>query len=469
MSGGLHEGLTIDANEDPATPSVDPGSTRLHNALPSSVLNRLRVSLRALRHRNLRLFFAGQGVSLVGSWMQHVAISWLAYELTGSALILGLIGFANQIPIFIVAPFAGALGDRWSRYRMVVTAQFAAMLQAVVLATLVLSGSIEVWHLVALSAVAGLISGVDIPVRQALMVRLVAGKDDLPNAIALNSSMFNSARLVGPAIAGVLIGWVGEGPIFVINAVSYLCVLGALAAIQLADEPGERAGPVLQNIAQGFTYAFRFVPIRDLLTLLALVSLVGLPYVVLLPVFARDILGGGAGTLGLLTSSAGFGAVIGALRLASRSTVVGLGRLIVRAGLMFGVTLIAFAFSEAVWLSCVLLVASGSALMVVTASINTMLQTLVDEAMRGRVMSLYTMAFIGMSPVGSLVGGAIATRVGAPIAVALGGLGCLALALWFRWRLPPLREIVYPAYERMGILPEVARGLHTATTFRPKN
>ncbi len=433
------------------------------------MLNRLRVSLRALRHRDLRLFFAGQWVSLVGTWMQHVAVSWLVYELTGSALILGLIAFSNQFPAFIVAPFSGALADRWSRYRMVVAAQIAAMAQAVVLAALVLTGTVQVWHLVALSAVAGLITGLDLPARQALLVRLVRGTEDLPNALALNSSLFNSARLVGPAIAGMLIGWVGEGPVFVLNAVSYLGVLGALAVLQLTEEPGEPAGPVLRDIARGFGYAFRFEPIRDLLSLLALVSLVGIPYVVLLPVFATDILGGGASTLGLLTSCAGFGAVLGALLLASRDTVVGLGRVIVRASALFGAALAAFAFSEILWLSCSLLVAMGFSVMVVTASINTMLQTLVDEAMRGRVMSLYTMAFIGMSPVGSLVGGAIATRFGAPLAISLGGLACLALALWFSRRLAPLREIVYPVYERMGILPEVARGIQTASTIRPKS
>ncbi len=247
-----------------------------------------------------------------------------------------------------------------------------------------------------------------------------------------------------------------------------MCI-GALAAVRLTEEPSASAGPVLQNIARGFVYAFRFQPIRDLLTLLTLVSLVGVPYAVLLPVFARDILGGGASTLGLLTSCAGFGAVVGALALASRNTVVGLGRLIVRAAVLFGLSLTAFAYSEVLWLSCALLVTSGFAVMVVTASINTMLQTLVEDGMRGRVMSLYTMAFIGMSPVGSLAGGAIAARVGAPLAVALGGIACLALAVWFGRRLAPLREIVYPVYERMGILPEVARGLHTATTFRPKN
>ena len=405
----------------------------------------------------------------MGTWMQHVAVSWLVYQLTGSALILGLIAFSNQFPAFIVAPFAGALADRWSRYRMVVAAQIAAMAQAIVLAALVLTGTVQVWHLVVLSAVAGLISGMDLPARQALLVRLVRGTEDLPNAIALNSSLFNSARLVGPAIAGVLIGWVGEGPVFALNAVSYLGVLGALAALQLTEEPGEPAGPVLRNIARGFGYSFRFEPIRDLLLLLALVSLVGIPYVVLLPVFATDILGGGASTLGLLTSCAGFGAALGALLLASRDTVVGLGRVIVRASALFGAALLAFAFSEILWLSCSLLVATGFAVMVVTASINTMLQTLVDEAMRGRVMSLYTMAFIGMSPVGSLACGAMATRFGAPLAVSLGGLGCLALAMWFSRRLAPLREIVYPVYERMGILPEVARGLQTASTIRPKS
>jgi len=433
------------------------------------VLNRLRVSLRALRHRDLRLFFTGQWVSLVGTWMQRVTVSWLVYQMTGSALVLGLIAFANQFPTFIVAPFAGALADRWSRYRMVVAAQVAAMAQAMVLAALVMTGTVQVWHLIALSAVAGLISGMDIPARQALLVRLVSGTEDLPNAIALNSSLFNAARLVGPAIAGMLIGWVGEGPVFVLNAVSYLGVLGALAALRLVEEPGEPAGPVFRNIARGFFYAFRFVPIRDLLTLLAAFSLVGIPYVVLLPVFATDILGGGAGTLGLLTSSAGLGAVLGALTLASRDTVVGLGRVIVRGSALFGAALVAFAFSEILWLSCSLLVAIGFAVMVVTAAINTMLQTLVDETMRGRVMSLYTMAFIGMSPLGSLAGGAIAGRFGAPLAVSLSGLGCLALAIWFSRRLAPLREIVYPVYERMGILPEVARGIQTASTIRPKS
>ncbi len=395
-------------------------------------------------------------------------MSWLVYRMTGSAFILGVIAFGSQFPAFVMAPFAGALADRWNRYRMVVAAQLCAMVQAVVLALLVLSGRVEVWHLVSLSVVAGFISGVDIPARQALLVRLVKGTEDLPNAIALNSSMFNAARLVGPAVAGVLIGWVGEGPVFVLNAASYLAVLGALAALQVPRERGAPAGPVLRNIQEGFAYAFGFPPIRELLVLLALVSLVGIPYVVLLPVFARDVLGGDAGMLGLLTACAGMGALLGTLFLASRDTVRGLGRMITRTTALFGVALVAFSQSTVPWLSCVMLVVSGFGVVLTTAAINTVLQTLTDEAMRGRIMSLYTMAFIGISPLGSLAGGALAGSVGAPLAVAMGGVGCLVLSLWFWRRLPVLRDIVLPVYERMGILPEVASGLHSASELRPR-
>lgn len=432
------------------------------------MLDRLRLSLRALRHRDLRLFFAGQGVSLVGTWMQQVAVSWLVYRLTGSALVLGVVAFGSQFPALLMAPIAGALADRWNRYRMVVAAQVLYMAQATALAVLVLTGAVQVWHLVALSVWQGLVSGVDIPARQALLVRLVKGTEDLPNAIALNSSMFNAARLVGPAVAGVLIGWVGEGPVFVLNAVSYAAVLGALALLELPRERGARAGPVLRNIQEGFGYAYRFEPIRAILVLLALVSLVGIPYAVLLPVFARDVLRGDAGTLGLLTSFAGLGAFAGALFLASRSTVLGLGRMIAWATALFGASLVAFALSTSVWLSCAMLAVSGFGVMVTTASMNTVLQTLVDEAMRGRVMSLYTMAFIGMAPLGGLVAGALATRLGAPATVAIGGVACIALSVWFAQRIPALREIVLPAYTRLGILPEVARGVQTASELRSR-
>lgn len=432
------------------------------------MFHRFRVAFKALRHRNLRLFFAGQGISLVGTWMQQVAMSWLVYRLTDSALLLGVISFCTQFPAFLMAPFAGALADRWSRYRMVVAAQTLAMLQATLLAVLVIGGSVEVWHLIVLAVWMGLINGLDVPARQALLVKLVGGVEDLPNAIALNSSMFNGARLVGPAVGGVLIGLVGEGPVFVINAVSYVAVLAALAALRVPDDAGESAGSVLRHIRDGFAYAYRFEPIRDLLIVLAFVSLVGIPYVVLFPVFARDVLGGDASTLGLLTSCAGLGALVGALTLASRSTVRGLGRVVAYSTLAFGASLVGFALSTDLLLSCVLIVITGFAIMLTTASINTVLQTLVQEELRGRIMSLYTMAFVGMTPIGGLVGGAIASRVGAPVAVVLGGAGCLVLGIWFVRRLAPLREIVLPMYEEMGIIPEVARGLQGASELRPR-
>jgi MFS family permease len=432
------------------------------------VPNRIRIALRALRHRNLRLFFTGQGISLVGTWMQQVAMSWLVYRLTDSALLLGVIGFASQFPSLVMAPFAGALADRWSRYRMVVTTQVLAMIQASVLAVLVITDLVAVWHLVVLAVVVGTINGVDVPARQALLVKLVDGREDLPNAIALNSSMFNAARLVGPAVGGVLIGWWGEGPVFVLNAASFLAVLGALAMIRLPGGRGERAGAVLEHIRAGFAYAFGFPPIRDLLLVLAGMSLLGIPYVVLFPVFARDVLGGDATTLGLLTACSGAGALTGALYLASRDTIRGLGRMIARSAALFGVAVIAFAASRVLLVSCALLVLGGFGLMLTTASINTVLQTLVGDEMRGRVMSLYTMAFMGMMPIGSLAGGAVASHVGAPVAVALGGAGCLVLALWFSRRVEPLRALVLPVYEQLGVLPEVARGLQ-AGEMRPRS
>lgn len=446
----------------------DPTRHRYPTRYPTPLLTRVRFALRTLRHRNLRLFFAGQGLSLVGTFMQQVAMSWLVYRLTGSAFVLGVVGFASQFPAFFMAPVAGALADRWSRYRMVVGAQILSAVQAVILAVLVVTGAVEVWHLVALAGLLGLVNGVDIPARQAFLVRLVGSPDDLPNAIALNSSMFNAARLVGPGVGGILIGLWGEGVVFMLNAGSYVFVLAALAALRVPAGRGERAGNVFRNVREGLRYAFAFPPIRALILLLAGVSLVGIPYLVLLPIFARDVLGGDAGTLGLLTSAAGGGALIGALWLASRSTVRGLGRLTALYTAVFGAGVVAFAFSGNVWLSVALLVATGFAIMVVSASVNTILQTLVSEEMRGRVMSLYTMAFVGMTPLGSLAGGAIAAELGAPLTVAAGGLGCLVLAVWFGRQIPRLREDVRPIYTRLGILPEVAEGLQQASELRPK-
>lgn len=396
-------------------------------------------------------------------------MSWLVYRLTGSSLVLGVIAFWTQFPTLLMAPVAGAVADRWSRYRMVVLAQSLAMVQAAILAALVVTGVVAVWQLVALALFLGVVNGMDVPARQSLLVRLVAGPEDLPNAIALNSSMFNAARLAGPAVAGVLIGLVGEGPVFLLNAASYGAVLAALAALDVPRESeGAPEGSVIRTMGAGFGYAFGFPPIRTLLLLLGCVSLVGIPYVVLLPVFARDVLGGDARTLGFLTSAAGLGALVAALTLASRSTVRGLGRIIALSTAVFGAGLVAFSFSRNVWLSAALLAVVGFGVMATTASINTILQTLVDEEMRGRIMSLYAMAFMGMSPIGSLLGGALAQRFGAPTTVLLGGSACLLVAAWFGHQLPALREMVRPIYERLGIIPEVATGLQTASELRPK-
>jgi MFS family permease len=432
--------------------------------------NALRQAFRAFSHRPFRLFFVGQGLSLVGTWMQSVAMSWLVYRLTGSALMLGVVGFASQFPAFLIAPFAGVLADRWSRHRMVLATQLASMAQATLLAALVLTGIAEVWHIIALAAVLGVVAGFDIPARQALLVELVEGPEDLANAIALNSSMFNAARLVGPAIAGIVIALTGEAPIFVLNALSYTAIIWALFAIGLPPRrPLQARRAILSQLGEGVRYVAGFAPLRAILTLLAVVSLVGMPYIVLLPVFATEVLGGGAETLGFLMSAAGAGALAGALHLAGRRSVRGLGRVIVRAGALFGAGLITFAFSPWTHLSVLLLFVTGYGMMVMTAACNTVLQTVSDNDKRGRVMSFYTMAFMGMAPFGSLVAGALASRVGAPVTVAAGGAACLVTAALFARSVPRLREAVRPVYERLGIIPEVATGLGTATELRPRN
>ncbi|HEY8468617.1 MAG TPA: MFS transporter [Longimicrobiales bacterium] len=426
-------------------------------------------AFRALRHRDFRLFFIGQGISLTGTWMQQVAMSWLVYRLTGSAFTLGAIAFASQFPTFLLAPIAGVVADRHRRHRIVVTTQSLALVEASIVATLVLTGTVQVWHIIALSTLLGIVNAFDIPARQSLFVKLVEGPEDLANAIALNASMFNMARLTGPAVAGVLIGVVGEGPVFVINAASYIAVLTSLFRMDAAKaEPRERQSRALSHLREGFRYAFGFPPIRSILTLLALTSLLGMPYVVLLPVFASDVLGGGPQTLGFLMSAAGLGALGGALYLASRTTVRGLGRVIAIAVTVFGVGLIAFSFSRSQPLSIALLLVTGFGMMVQSASSNTVLQTIVDEDKRGRVMSLYTMAFMGMAPFGSLLAGTLASHIGAPATVRIGGIACLAAALWFRYKLPVIRELVRPIYVRLGIIPEVATALETATELRPK-
>lgn len=423
---------------------------------------------RALAHRNYRLFFAGQGVSLVGTWMTRLATGWLVFRLGGesAAFLLGAVGFAGQVPTFLLSPFAGVLVDRWDRHRTLLVTQVLSLVQAALLAVVAFRGEpgfATIAQVLALSLFQGVINAFDMPARQVLLVQLVERREDLANAIALNSFLVNGGRLIGPALAGALIALVGEAWCFVIDAVSYLAVVAALLRMRLRPmaRPAE-AGPIGRRLVEGFRYAFGFPPIRALLLLLALMSLFGMPYSVLLPVFAADVLHGGPTMLGLLTGASGVGAVVGALLLASRPTVLGLGRWIVIATATFGLGLIGFALSRERWLSLSLLVATGFGMMVQMAASNTILQTIVEEDKRGRVMSWFNMAFLGVAPFGSLLGGAAAGWFGAPATVLVSGIGCLIGGVLFAVQLPRLRVLVRPIYTRLGILPEIAGGMQAA-------
>jgi MFS family permease len=432
-------------------------------------LARLSSAFRSLRHRNFRLFLGGQIVSVTGTWMQQVALSWLVYRLTHSAFLLGLVGFAGQIPALFLAPFAGVWADRWDRRLMVLATQALAMLQALVLAALVYSGVVAVWHLVALSLFLGLVAAVDVPARQSFLVQMVGGRDDLANAIALNSSAFNAARLVGPAIAGVLIARYNEETVFLLNGASYAAVIMALLAIRVPPRSAPTGPPLSpwRTLREGVSDVAGVAPIRTLLLLVGLVGVAGVPYRVLMPVFATDVLHGDAHTLGFLMGAIGVGALAGALSLAARRGVRGLGRLIVVAVALFGAALVGFSLSRSFILSLVLVLFAGFGVMVQMASSNTILQTIVDDDKRGRVMSFYAAAFMGTMPIGSLLAGFLADLVGAPQTVLIGGLACLLGALAFSRALPALREQIRPIYVRLGIIPQVAAGLESATEPSP--
>lgn len=417
------------------------GSINSGDSITSDKQNGLKFILRSFRYRNYRLFFGGQGISLIGTWLQNIAISWLVYRLTDSALLLGVVGFAGQIPTFLITPFAGVLIDRWNRHRILVVTQTLAMIQAFVFALLILTKSISVWQIIPLTVFLGLVNAFDMPARQSFMVEIVEKREDLGNAIALNSSMFNSARLLGPSIAGVLIAAVGEGICFLLNGVSYLAVIAALLAMRVTPKKAEmKKSQMLQGLKEGFIYAYGSAPIRLLLLLLALVSLVGMPYSVLMPVFAREILHGGPHTLGFLVGFSGIGALIGAVFLASRKSALGLGKIIPLAAGIFGVGLIVFSQSRVLWLSFALMVFTGFGMMVQMASSNTVIQTIVEDDKRGRVMSLYTMAFMGMAPFGSLLAGGLASRIGAPNTLLIGGISTILGAMVFTSRLSVLEE-----------------------------
>lgn len=412
---------------------------------------------RALRHRNYRLFFVGHGLSLIGTWLTQVATSWLVYRLTGSAWLLGVVGFASQIPTFVLSPFAGVWVDRWNKHRLLLATQIAAAVQSGLLAVLALSGAITMTQVVILSVLQGLINAFDMPARQSFLIEMIETREDLPNAIALNSSMFTAARLIGPSIAGLLIAGFGEGWCFLIDSLSYLAVITSLLLMKVRPfvARGGR-GRLTAELIEGFRYVNGSIPIRSLLALIALVCLTGMPYTVLLPVVASKVLHGGPHTLGFLMAASGLGALVGALGLAARRGVLGLGRLIPAGAFAFGLGLTAFALSRWLWLSLILMFCCGLAMMVRMAASNTILQTIVDEDKRGRVMSFYNMAFFGTLPLGSLLAGALADRVGTPTTILFGGGACALGALGFVRHLPTLRRAVRPIYVRLGILPEMA-------------
>ena len=405
-------------------------SSNRPESAPSLRPFRLPNAFRALRHRNFQLFFAGQFISLTGTWMQSVAQSWLVYRLTGSVVLLGMIGFASQIPVFLLTPIGGATADRYNRHRILLITQTVAMLAAFVLAILTLTGGVQIWHLFVIAVCFGIANAFDIPTRQAFAVDMV-GKEDLLNAIALNSSMFNGARIIGPAIAGILVAGVGEGWCFFGNAVSYIAVIAGLLLMKIKPEIRPRKGSTFANIAEGFGYVIKTKPILALLVLLGLVSLMGMPYAVLMPIFADQILGGGSSTLGFLMGASGVGALTAALTLAARKHVFGLGRWVVFACGAFGVAIILFSFSRNFYLSALLLVPAGFSMMTQMSSSNTLIQAMIPDELRGRVMSVYSMMFMGLAPIGALLAGSLAGLIGAPETVALGGAICVLGAVIF--------------------------------------
>jgi MFS family permease len=409
------------------------------NIAPVNPSSKLPAVFRAFKHRNFQLFFGGQIISLTGTWMQSVAQSWLVYRLTGSVALWCLIGFANQFPVFLLTSFGGAIADKYDRQRILVATQTCSMILASILAALTLTGNIAVWHLFVLASFAGVINAFDIPTRQSFVVDMV-GKEDLLNAIALNSSMFNGARIVGPAIAGILVSAVGEAWCFFGNAVSYIAVITGLLLMRMTHKQIVASeGSAIEKIKEGFGFVIKTAPVRALLLLLGLVSLMGMPYAVLMPIFAEEILHGGVRGLGILMGASGSGALVAALVLASRKSIKGLGRWVAVSSGAFGAFLILFSFSRSFWLSAAMLVPAGFSMMLQMSSSNTLVQSMVPDELRGRVMAVYSMMFMGMAPLGALMAGSLAGLIGAPSTVALGGAVCIVGSILFSLRLPKLR------------------------------
>jgi MFS family permease len=423
----------------------------------SETEDRISHAWRALRHRNFKLFFFGQSISVIGTWMTRLATTWLVYQLTHSALLLGIVSFAGQIVSFLLGPFAGVWVERLNRRKLLVWTQAGGAVQSLALAGLTLMHIISLWEIVALTALQGAINAFDMPGRQSFLVQMVEDRDDLSNAIAINSSMANGARLIGPAIAGLVIGAVGEGWCFLIDGVSYFAVIASLLLMRIQPLDIRRhAGSMLEQMREGWDYVRTFRPIRTILLLFSLISLMGYSYSVLMPLFAGQVLHGGAATLGWLMGASGIGALASAVSLAVRRTVVGLTRMLQVASAILGSALILFGLSHTLWLSLLLMVFVGFGLLQTASVSNTIIQSLVPDDKRARAMSYYTMAFFGASPFGSLLAGMLAHRIGAPHTVMVTGACCIAGSLWFTFELPKVRKVMRPIYQQMGLLPTPA-------------
>jgi len=413
----------------------------------------IRNIFRSLRYRNYRLFFGGQSLSLIGTWIQRITIPWLVYRLTDSAFLLGFVGFAGQLPTFILAPFTGVLTDRWNRYKILIITQILSMVQALILAILYFTGNIEVWNILLLSIILGCINALDNPARQSFVIEMVDDKKDLGNAIALNSTMVNAARLVGPSIAGIMIASMGEGFCFLINGLSYVFVIWSLLLMKVKpQEIFNKVPDVLKELKDGFNYTFGFMPIKSIILLLALISLMGMPYSVLMPVFAKDIFHGGSHIYGFLMGASGVGALCGAIYLASKKSVLGLEKMIPLSAGLFGIGLAAFSMSRFFPLSMLLMVATGFGMIMQMACSNTILQTITDDDMRGRVMSFYTMAFMGTAPFGNLLAGSLASAIGAPFTLLICAIMCTLGAIVFAIKLPQIKKMIRPIYVDLGII-----------------
>ena len=427
-------------------------------------IDRFRIVFRSLKYRNYRLYFTGQSISLIGTWMQRITLPWLVYHITGSALLLGVVSFTGQIPTFLLSPFAGVLTDRWSRYRVLLVTQIVSMIQAFALAFLCLTGTIEIWEIIVLGIILGCVNAFDAPARQSLVIDLVEKKEDLGNAIALNSLMFNGARLIGPSIAGIMLASTSEGICFLLNGISYLFVIASILMMRVNIKRYiKNQHEIFEELKAGWNYTFGFPPIKHLILLLGLVSLTGMSYTVLMPVFVKEVLHGGSNTYGFLMGAAGFGALVGALFLASREKVLKLGRIVPSAAILFGTGLIILSFSKWFSVSLVVLVFIGLGMMLQTAASNTVLQTITDDDKRGRVMSFYAMAVMGTAPFGSLLAGALAKTIGTTGTLLGGGIITIIGALIFYRKLPELKTLVRPIYVKLGVIPEVATGIQTAS------